>query len=162
MSSKAFIAIFIPIITGFAAPAIVQAAKRKAVLNNAVPKPTRNGHVAVNGVNYYYAVYGTGEPLLLLHGGLGQIEMFGRTLTTLAEHAGKDGNDSRAVTWWRRAAELDPLDSNIALALVRALTQAGDRSGALRHARQHAEALDQQLGVPPDPRLTDLMRQLSG
>jgi len=85
VSSKAFIAIFIPIITGFAAPAIVQAAKRKAVLNNAVPKPTRNGHVAVNGVNYYYAVYGTGEPLLLLHGGLGQIEMFGRNLTKLAE-----------------------------------------------------------------------------
>src|SRR5207249_5966668 len=51
------------------------------------------------------------------------------TLTTLAEQAGTDGNDSRAVTWWRRAADLDPLDSNIALALVRALTQAGDRSG---------------------------------
>jgi DNA-binding SARP family transcriptional activator len=84
------------------------------------------------------------------------------TLTTLAEQAGKDGNDSRAVTWWRRAAELDPLDSTIALALVRALTQAGDRPGALRHARQHAEALDLQLGVPPDPRLTDLIRQLGG
>ena len=26
-------------------------------------------------VNYYYAVYGTGDPLLLLHGGLGQIEL---------------------------------------------------------------------------------------
>ena len=39
----------------------------------------------VNGVNYYYAIYGTGEPLLLLHGGLGQIEMFGPNLTTLAK-----------------------------------------------------------------------------
>ncbi|HWZ61319.1 MAG TPA: alpha/beta hydrolase [Gemmatimonadaceae bacterium] len=49
------------------------------------PKPTKSGHAAVNGVNYYYAVYGTGEPLLLLHGGLGQIEMFGPNLTKLAE-----------------------------------------------------------------------------
>jgi pimeloyl-ACP methyl ester carboxylesterase len=36
-------------------------------------------------VNYYYAVYGTGEPLLLVHGGLGQIEMFGPNLATLAQ-----------------------------------------------------------------------------
>ncbi|HEY7638547.1 MAG TPA: alpha/beta hydrolase [Steroidobacteraceae bacterium] len=49
------------------------------------PQPTKSGHVAVNGVNYYYAVYGKGEPLLLLHGGLGQIEMFGPNLQTLAK-----------------------------------------------------------------------------
>lgn len=51
----------------------------------ATPKPTKSGHAAVNGVTYYYAVYGTGEPLLLLHGGLGQIEMFGPNLSKLAE-----------------------------------------------------------------------------
>ena len=45
----------------------------------------RSGHVAVHGLSYYYAVYGTGEPLLLLHGGLGQIEMFGPNLTRLAQ-----------------------------------------------------------------------------
>jgi len=38
-------------------------------------------HAAVNGVNYYYAVYGTGEPLLLLTVA-GQIEMFGPNLTS--------------------------------------------------------------------------------
>ena len=54
-------------------------------MENAIPKPTKSGHAAVNGVNYYYAVYGTGEPLLLLHGGLGQIEMFGPNLTKLAQ-----------------------------------------------------------------------------
>ena len=51
-----------------------------------IPQPTKSGHTAVNGVNYYYAVYGKGEPLLLIHGGLGQIEMFGPNLTTLASH----------------------------------------------------------------------------
>jgi pimeloyl-ACP methyl ester carboxylesterase len=50
------------------------------------PKPTKSGHIPVNGVNYYYAVYGKGEPLLLLHGGLGQIEMFGPNLESLAKN----------------------------------------------------------------------------
>jgi pimeloyl-ACP methyl ester carboxylesterase len=54
-------------------------------MQTALPKPTKSGHAAVNGVNYYYAVYGKGEPVLLLHGGLGQIEMFGPNLTTLAQ-----------------------------------------------------------------------------
>jgi len=54
-------------------------------MQTSLPKPTKSGHAPVNGVNYYYAVYGTGEPLLLLHGGLGQIEMFGPNLTKLAQ-----------------------------------------------------------------------------
>ena len=55
----------------------------------------KSGHAAVNGGNYYYAVYGTGEPLLLLHGGLGQIEMFGPNLTKLA--AGPPGHRRRSA-----------------------------------------------------------------
>src|SRR3954468_12028590 len=38
--------------------------------------PARSAHVAANGINYYYEIHGHGEPLLLLHGGLGSIEMF--------------------------------------------------------------------------------------
>lgn len=46
--------------------------------------PSLNGHIDVNDLRYYYAIYGKGEPLLLLHGGLGQIEMFGPVLKALA------------------------------------------------------------------------------
>jgi pimeloyl-ACP methyl ester carboxylesterase len=46
--------------------------------------PTRKGHVLANGVNYYYEIHGRGEPLLLLHGGLGSIDMFGPVLAMLA------------------------------------------------------------------------------
>ncbi len=49
-----------------------------------IPVPRKTGHVSANGVSYYYAIYGTGQPVLLLHGGLGQIEMFGPNLTKLA------------------------------------------------------------------------------
>jgi pimeloyl-ACP methyl ester carboxylesterase len=43
------------------------------------------GHYAtVNGIRLYYEVRGTGRPLILLHGGLGAIEMFGPNLPALA------------------------------------------------------------------------------
>ena len=41
-------------------------------------KPLESGHAPVNGIDLYYAVYGEGEPLVLLHGGFGMIEMFGQ------------------------------------------------------------------------------------
>jgi pimeloyl-ACP methyl ester carboxylesterase len=43
-----------------------------------------NGYVAANGIDYYYEVHGDGEPLLLLHGGLGSIEMFEPDIPALA------------------------------------------------------------------------------
>ena len=54
-------------------------------MQNTTPKPSKSGHATVNGVNYYYAIYGTGEPLLLLHGGMLHIETFGPNLTKLAQ-----------------------------------------------------------------------------
>lgn len=47
--------------------------------------PQRTGHVEANGVNYYYEIHGRGRPLLLLHGGLGSIDMFGPILPALAK-----------------------------------------------------------------------------
>jgi len=85
MFAKTLIAMLATVTTSFVATPIVHAAQEKPSMQTATPKPTKSGHVAMNGVNYYYAVYGTGEPLLLLHGGLGQIEMFGPNLATLAQ-----------------------------------------------------------------------------
>src|SRR5437773_83422 len=39
----------------------------------------------VNGIKLYYEIHGAGRPLVLLHGGLGAIEMFGPNLPALAE-----------------------------------------------------------------------------
>jgi pimeloyl-ACP methyl ester carboxylesterase len=42
-------------------------------------------YALVNNINLYYEVYGTGDPLILLHGGLGSIEMFGEVIPLLAK-----------------------------------------------------------------------------
>ena len=42
-------------------------------------------YAEVNGLGMYYEVHGAGEPLVLLHGGVGAIEMFGEVLPLLAE-----------------------------------------------------------------------------
>lgn len=46
--------------------------------------PGVGGYADVNGIRLYYEVHGTGRPLVLLHGGLGAIEMFGPNLESLA------------------------------------------------------------------------------
>ena len=42
-------------------------------------------YAEVNGIKLYYEVQGTGRPLVLLHGGLGAISMFGPNLPALAK-----------------------------------------------------------------------------
>jgi pimeloyl-ACP methyl ester carboxylesterase len=42
-------------------------------------------YAEVNGIRLYYETYGTGRPLVLLHGGLGSGEMFGPVIPALAE-----------------------------------------------------------------------------
>jgi len=79
------IGMFATVVASLAVPTVVQAAQEKPIMQNTTPKPSKSGHAAVNGVNYYYAIYGTGEPLLLLHGGMFHIEMFGPNLTKLAQ-----------------------------------------------------------------------------
>jgi len=44
-----------------------------------------SGYAPVNGLNLYYEIRGTGEPLILLHGGVVGITMFGPNLAALAE-----------------------------------------------------------------------------
>jgi pimeloyl-ACP methyl ester carboxylesterase len=50
-----------------------------------LPAPSKSGYAPVNGVEVYYAVYGEGAPLVLLHGGLATIDMFGPNVALLAE-----------------------------------------------------------------------------
>jgi pimeloyl-ACP methyl ester carboxylesterase len=84
MPVKTLLAMLVAVAAGCTHPT-VQPAKEGPTLEAVTPRPAKSGHVEVNGVNYYYAVYGKGEPLLLLHGGMFRIESFGANLTRLAQ-----------------------------------------------------------------------------
>ena len=47
---------------------------------------TKSGYAQANGIRYYYEISGKGEPLLLLHGGLGSTDMFKPIMPAFTEH----------------------------------------------------------------------------
>ena len=53
-------------------------------LDTPTPTPSKSGRVGANGIDYYYEIHGDGEPLLVLHGGLGSIDLFGPSPALLA------------------------------------------------------------------------------
>jgi pimeloyl-ACP methyl ester carboxylesterase len=49
------------------------------------PDPVQSGYAPVNGVKIWYAVYGSGKPVLFLHGGLGNSNYWGNQVPELAK-----------------------------------------------------------------------------
>lgn len=86
----------------------------------------------------------------------------GEAFSALATAASRSGDHLRAVEWWRRAAELNPFDTNAVLRLAEALVAMGDRAAAVRHAQHHQELLRTDLGLAPDPRVVQLINHLRG
>jgi DNA-binding SARP family transcriptional activator/TolB-like protein len=76
---------------------------------------------------------------------------YAAALETLAGELGRRGEHARAVQQWRRLAGLDPLNARLAIGLMGALRDAGDRAGAIRHARVYQELVRQELGGTVDP-----------
>jgi adenylate cyclase len=81
-------------------------------------------------------------------------------LESLAEASERRDQFAVAVGWWRRAAALDPYSGRVALRLMRSLEAAGDRAGALQHARIHAALLRQEFDAEPDPDVTAFAERL--
>jgi DNA-binding SARP family transcriptional activator/TolB-like protein len=85
---------------------------------------------------------------------------FAQVLETLAEDREREDDSCGAVEWWRRLAAHDPYSSRVALRLMHALEAAGDRGGALRHARAHAALMREALEVEPDAEVSALAERL--
>jgi tetratricopeptide (TPR) repeat protein len=83
-----------------------------------------------------------------------------RALEQLATATDRQGDARRAMELWQRLAALRPLDARIATRLMTAMVAAGDRAGALRHARVHEELLRNEAGLPPDESVARLANEL--
>jgi pimeloyl-ACP methyl ester carboxylesterase len=51
-----------------------------------LPKATQSGLAPVNGVRIWYAVFGRGEPVIMLHGGLANANYWGHQVRALQRH----------------------------------------------------------------------------
>jgi len=53
----------------------------------AMPAPTTHGYAPVNGIRMYYATYGAGPPVLMIHGGLGHADLWAnQVIDLMADH----------------------------------------------------------------------------
>ena len=51
-----------------------------------LPKAEQSGYAAVNGIRIWYATFGSGAPVILLHGGLANANYWGLQVRALAPH----------------------------------------------------------------------------
>ena len=51
-----------------------------------LPAPPRSGYAPVNGIKIWYAEFGEGEPVILLHGGLANANYWGNQVPVLAKN----------------------------------------------------------------------------
>ena len=81
-------------------------------------------------------------------------------LEGLARGEEEKGDHVAAARWWQQRVALDPLDSAVAYQYMISLVNAGDRAGALNHARVHNELLRVEVGVEADGAIRDLEKRL--
>src|SRR5579871_4047618 len=51
-----------------------------------LPPASSSGYAPVNGIRVWYATFGSGEPVILLHGGLANANYWGNQVRALAPH----------------------------------------------------------------------------
>jgi pimeloyl-ACP methyl ester carboxylesterase len=74
------------LVAATSATGITMAASALALAQDSgAPAAVTTGYAPVNGLRLYYEIRGTGEPLILLHGGLGSIETFGPIMPSLTK-----------------------------------------------------------------------------
>src|SRR2546429_157665 len=84
-----------------------------------------------------------------------------KAIEFLANLAAEASDHSEAVMWLRRLATSDPLSAGATKKLMLALAAAGDRAGAVKHARLYQELVRQELEMEPDSEIADLAAALS-
>jgi DNA-binding SARP family transcriptional activator/Tol biopolymer transport system component len=83
-------------------------------------------------------------------------------LERLALAAQRRADHAAAVRWWSRLAAHSPYTSHVAVQLMVALDNSGDRAEAIQHAARHAARLRSDLDAEPDPVVETLAARLRG
>ncbi len=99
----------------------------------------------------YYEIHGIGQPLVLIHGGVGAIEMFGEVLLLLAEGRqviavdlqahGRTADIDRPLSYEQMADDIGALIKHLGFEKADVMGYSLGGGGALRTAIQHPEVV---------------------
>jgi pimeloyl-ACP methyl ester carboxylesterase len=123
-------------------------AETKAATPTAETTP-QSGYAPVNGLQMYYEIHGSGEPLVLLHGAFGAIDLWGPMLTTLAEHHqviavelqghGRTADIDRPFSYEQMADDVAALMDHLSIAQADVVGYSMGADTALQMAIRHPE-----------------------
>lgn len=109
--------------------------------------PTTTGYAPVNGLQLYYEIHGTGQPLVLLHGGFGMTGMFSAVIPQLAQQRqviavdlqahGRTADIDRPLRCELLADDIAALITHLGLAQADVMGYSFGGATALRTAIQH-------------------------
>jgi TolB-like protein/DNA-binding SARP family transcriptional activator len=85
---------------------------------------------------------------------------YSETLERLAESAERERDYTTTMRWRQKLVETDPLSARHALGLIRALSDAGDRGAALRHAESYQRLATKELGGNTSSAITAFVAEL--
>jgi pimeloyl-ACP methyl ester carboxylesterase len=110
------------------------------------------GLTRVNGIELAYQVFGQGDPLILLHGGFGSVEMFGDNVAALAagrqvigvdlQSHGRSPATDRPMRFDTMADDIAALIRHLGLAKADVMGFSLGGGVALRTAVQHPDVVD--------------------
>ena len=83
---RRLILVFALLLTGYAAPAGAEQPWLTIPPTPSLPKPVSSGYAPVNGIRIWYATFGNGAPVILVHGGLSNADYWGHQVPVLARH----------------------------------------------------------------------------
>ncbi len=140
---------------------------------------THTGYAPVNGLELYYEIHGLGQPLILLHGGLGMAGMFGQVLPLLAQTQqviavelqahGHTADIDRPLRFELMGDDIAALIKHLGFEKVNVMGYSLGGGVALRTAIQHPEVVKKLVLVSTPfrqdgwyPEIMASMAQLSG
>jgi pimeloyl-ACP methyl ester carboxylesterase len=112
-------------------------------------KPKTNGYADVNGIKLYYEVYGSGEPMVLIHGGLTTIGQMEGWIHPLAESRqviavelqghGRTADNGRPMTFAAMGEDIAALLNHLKIQKADVVGHSLGGASAIRTAIQHPD-----------------------
>jgi pimeloyl-ACP methyl ester carboxylesterase len=145
------------------APAQVFAQATVNLATSMTETAPQTGYAPVNGLQMYYEIHGNGEPLVLLHGSFGAIDLWGPILTTLAEthqviavelqgHGHTADIIDRPLSYEQMADDVAALMDHLAIAQADLVGYSMGGTTGLQLAIRHPDQVHKLVAVSPNYR----------